>query len=141
MKRMRVVAERLEASLKNELIQLRTQMAQAAQQVYDEWEQDEEGIDEVLGAGGPCDQIAQALAGIVVTNTAADVTDGGQAGADHAWTIAYTNNEAYGIDIPPSTYESGGGYCWQKITDVKFTLDDIEIFPIPVEDILPYGEG
>lgn len=33
---------------------LRSQFAAAAQAEYDAWEQDEEGIDEVLGGGGIC---------------------------------------------------------------------------------------
>jgi hypothetical protein len=35
--------------------------------------------------------------------------------------------EAYEIDIHPSTYETGGGYDWKKIPDVVFDGDDIFI--------------
>jgi len=134
-KRMRT---RAEANLQTKLIQLKPQMANAAQKVYDEWEQDEEGIDEVFGAGGPCDQIADAIAGVIVDNIDVNITEGGHEGDDHAWTIAYTNTEAYGIDIPPETYEEGGGYRWTKLKDVKFTPEDVEIFPLHefLEDIL-----
>ena len=135
MKRMRVIA-RYELNLSLE--QLRTRMAQAAQAVYDEWEQDDEGVDEVFGGGGICDKISDALADVIVTNLEdIEIAEGGQDGDDHAWLIAYNHNEAYTIDIPHQMYESGGGYSWTKIEDVTFAPEDIIIDSIPVEWIAP----
>jgi len=132
MGKLRVTAQ----SLRTKLEALRPQMAQAAQVIYDEWEQDEEGIDEVFGGGGPCDQISQALMNVIITNIPeVDITDGGQDGDDHAWPVVYTDTEAYGVDIPPQIYESGGGYNWTKLLDVQFTPEDIEIFPIERGDL------
>lgn len=129
MKRMRVVAQ--ETSLKDKLEMLRPQMVEAAQAIYNQWEQDEEGVDIEYGGGGICDQINQAIQGIIVGNIEdIDVMEGGQEGDDHSWTIAYTNREAYGIDIPASVYESGGGYRWTKLEDIAFEPDDVEIFSV-----------
>lgn len=125
-------------SLGDQLNQLRPQMAQAAQEVYNAWEQDEEGFDEEFGGGGICDQIEQALSGVIAENLEdAEIESGGQDGDDHAWVIVYNQREAYGVDIPPDVYEMGGGYKWTKIPDVTISPEDIYIFEIPLEDILP----
>jgi len=123
------------------LEQLRAQMAQAAQAVYDEWEQDEEGMDEEFGSGGICDQISSALASVIVTALeGVEIAEGGHDGDDHAWLIAYNHNEAYAVDIPHQMYEAGGGYSWTKVPDVQFTPEDVTIDSIPVEWIQPLGE-
>lgn len=119
------------ASLKQELLLLRPQMAQAAQEVYDGWEQDDQGVDEELGSGGICDAISQAIGGVIASSIdTVELADGGQDGDDHAFIIAYNEDESYGVDIPPSTYETGGGYNWRKVEDVKFGPQDIEIFDV-----------
>ncbi len=118
---------------------LRPQMAQAAQEIYDDWAQDVEGLDVMVGGGGICDQITQAIAGVIVESGVADITEGGQEGDDHAWTVAYNDQEAYAVDIPCRVYEQGGGYSWAKIPDVKFTPDHIQLFPIDRKDIDPEG--
>jgi len=60
-----------------------------------------------------------------------DVTPSGQPGDDHAFIIAYTDDKAWIVDIPPSVYEIGGGYRWQKIEGVVLEEDDILISEIP----------
>jgi ribosomal protein S18 acetylase RimI-like enzyme len=117
---------------------LTPQMAEAAQKIYDSWEQGEE--DDDLGGGGICDEIAGAIAGIIVGNiTDSDTVDGGQDGDDHAWVIAGLNGKAYGVDIPPGVYETGGGYSWTKRPLVTFDASDVDIFPIPYKDA--FGDG
>jgi len=134
MKRMRVIAQEL--NLKTKLNTFKAQMAQQAQEVYNDWEQDEEGLDPELGGGGICDRITQAIQDAIVNNIeAVEVTEGGEDGSDHSWVIAYSATEAYGLNIDPSVYEFGGGYSWTKVPDAVFTADDIEIFPIPREDL------
>jgi len=32
------------------------------------------------------------------------------------------------VDIPPYTYETGGGYNWKKIPDVTFDASDIVFY-------------
>jgi len=113
--------------LYNQLLALRPKMAQAAQAVYDNWEQ---------GGGGICDEISQEIQGVIAGSIInAEVTDAGQEGDDHAWTIVYNDTEAYEIDIPCSIYERGGGYSWTKVQDVRFDPDDVIIHPIDRADI------
>ena len=124
-------------SLLNKLRSIRTEMAHAAQEVYDSWDQDEDGDDPELGSGGICDRISDALASVVV-NAIEDVEvhEGGQDGDDHSWLIVMNNAEAYSVDIPPRVYETGGGYSWKKIPDVVFKSDDIVIDNIPIGDVI-----
>ncbi len=48
-------------SLKSQLNRLRSAMAKAAQSVYNDWAPDEEGIDEIYGGGGICDDISREI--------------------------------------------------------------------------------
>lgn len=122
-------------TLKKELEQLKFEMAEAAQKVYDEWEQDEHGNDAELGSGGICDSITNAIAGIIVSSIAnVETFDGGQEGDDHAWTIAQRDGEAFGIDINPRVYEVGGGYHWKKRPGAIIRPDEVEIFPVPLQN-------
>jgi hypothetical protein len=36
--------------------------------------------------------------------------------------------ELFDVDIPPYTYETGGGYNWKKIPDVTFDASDIVFY-------------
>ena len=116
--------------LLRQLQALRPQMAAAAQGIYDGWIQDE---DDEFNGGGICGAIAEAIQGIIVSSIGqVAVSEGGQDGDDHAWTIAHTDTEVYGVDISPSVYERGGGYSWTKIDDVQFEPRDVEVFAIDI---------
>jgi hypothetical protein len=117
-------------TLKQELETLRPRMAAAAQKIYDAWETDEEGLDVEYGGGGPCDEIAAALSGIIGDSIDAHIDDGGHEGDDHAFLIVSRAGERYWVDIPPGVYEHGGGYSWQKIPDTQIRPEDIVIEPI-----------
>lgn len=111
-------------------------MAIAVQEIYDEWNQDEQGIDMEYGGGGICDRISQAISDTIVSNIEnVDIISGGHDGDDHAFVIAFDQNEAYLVDVPSSTYETGGGYSWEKIPDIIFTENDIVIGPVERSDI------
>ena len=129
-----IASKQATSYLKSQLILLKGRFAETAQKVYDEWEQDEQGVDEVLGAGGICAEIANAIAEVIARNAIdCQVTEGGQEGDDHSWLLVYDDDEAWGIDIPHSLYETGGGYNWKKIPDVTFTANDVEIFPLDID--------
>lgn len=120
-------------SLYDELTGLKNNMAKAAQNAYNEWEQDESGQDEIFGGGGICDDISMKLAEVIADNILnVNLTEGGQQGDEHMWLIAHRDNEVYGVDIPPSIYEIGGGYVWDKIPDVIFSPEHINIWKIEI---------
>jgi hypothetical protein len=120
----------------NQLLALRPRIAQAAQAIYDEWDQLEE-----CDMGGICDEIAREIGNICVSSIHCEVTDGGHDGDDHAWIVAYNDREAYGVDIPPQVYETGGGYCWKKIPGVKFDANDVEVWSLGLspQEIRQFG--
>jgi hypothetical protein len=123
-------------SLKYQLIRLRSAMAKAAQLVYDEWSPDEEGLDDVYGSGGICDDISREISSIIYEKVKdVDIMDGGQDGDDHAYLIVYNDIEAYIVDIPPGVYEEGSGYNWQKKPNVIITAEDVAIEPIKRSDL------
>lgn len=105
------------------LWKIRPQLAAAAQKVYDEWEQ---GPDDPLNGGGICQDIAAAIADVISRATRYQATTlSATCGEQHVWCVTYTKKEAYNVDIPFSTYETGGGYSWKKIPDVTFDANDI----------------
>jgi len=124
-------------SLRSLLEDLRPALAEAAQAVVDEWEQDDDGVDEEFGSGGACDAVAQAMAGVL---GAIDTMEGGQDGDDHAYLIAYDDRDAFVVDIPPGVYERGDGYSWRKIPGIQITEDDVVIERINRSDIEPEME-
>lgn len=117
-------------SLKNQLFQLRSFIADAAQKVYDEWEPEEDD------SGGICDQIETAISGVICDHIEGIETQlGGHDGDDHAWTVVYNDNEAYGVDISPYVYEMGAGYSWQKRPNVRIWPQYVQIFEIDRQSI------
>lgn len=120
-----------DSPLYQQLSRLRPLMAQAAQLIYDQWDQSGEEGDLQSGFGGICDEISRAIGGVIVENIPdVDITDGGQEGDDHAYLIAYNDTEAFAVDIPPNVYETGGGYSWQKVQGVRFQPNHVLIEPV-----------
>lgn len=119
--------------------QMKQQISKAAQKVIDEWEQDEEGFDPEFGGGGACDRVCSVTQDVILDKSPDfDVYDGGQAGDDHAWTIAHNpkTGQSFGVDIHPNVYEIGGGYSWRKIEGAKITPNDVDIWTI--DNFEPY---
>lgn len=118
-------------SLYEQLAALRPKIAAAAQKVYDEWEQDAEGLDEELGAGGICSLIADAAEDMILNKVPeAGTFAGGHDGDDHAWLVVQLGDETYGVDIPAGIYETGGGYRWTKRSGIKFKPEHVLIWKI-----------
>lgn len=99
---------------------LKGDLAKAAQRVYDEWEQDEEGNCDWLGMGGICQDIADAMAEVLTDNGIECSPVSQSVGEQHVYVIAKTDDGVFEVDIPPRLYETGGGYCWKKIPGVRF---------------------
>lgn len=132
----RILEASSKSTLHSRLTGLRAAMARAAQKVYDDWEQNDDGDDEVYGAGGICTDISSAIADVIADRIRdVDFHEGGQDGDDHAWIIVTDGKEAYGVDIPPGVYESGMGYKWTKRKNVRFAANDVDIFPIDINDL------
>lgn len=115
-------------SLVADILALRCRLVVAAQEVLDDWQQDENGLDPDLGTGGPCDRVANAIAD-VISETLPDVRiqDGGQDGDDHAYTVVSRGTEEVLVDIPAHVYETGSGYCWRKRPGVRIQEADIYV--------------
>ena len=99
-------------------------LAKVAQEVYDKW--DESDVDCYAG-GGICHFIAEEMAGALQSEGIEANTVSQQIGEQHVYVVAKLKDGVYAIDIPPSTYETGGGYSWKKIPDVAITKDDIVV--------------
>jgi hypothetical protein len=104
-------------------------LAAAAQKVYDEWQQNEEGYDEELGGGGICHIIADEMADILwqskIYNLQTQCTD-----QPHVYLIGKFKEGIFTVDIPYYVYESGGGFSWKKKPDVKFDESHVEIYQL-----------
>lgn len=123
-------------TLLEEIKSLMPQIISSAQEIYDDWEQNDQGEDSQYGCGGICDSISKAISDVVNSNIRdVEIFDGGQDGDDHAFIIVKKDNEAYAIDIPPGFYESGGGYCWVKKRGVTFTPEMVDIYKVHAEDL------
>jgi hypothetical protein len=107
---------------------VKIQLATAAQAVYDEWIQDEAGEDSNYGVGGICDDIAQAMAGVLSDYGVENVQT--QYNEPHTYVIAQFQEGIFTIDIPFSVYEKGNLYIWKKIQGVKFDPSHIDIYKL-----------
>ena len=102
---------------------LRFRLAQAAQEVYDAWDENE---DEYAG-GGICHLIADAFCEVLDEHDIDCVTFAQEIGEVHVFVIAKVKEGVFSIDIPPGVYEEGAGYNWRKIEDVVFDSSDVFI--------------
>ena len=119
-------------------------LAKAAQGEYDAWEQDGDGLDPELGAGGICHLIADRMVeALLNVGFEATSTHSEGVGENHVWVTAKTDAGVVVIDIPPGRYEIGSGFVWRKIPGVSFVPSDIfvdiidpdpESFPAYVAD-------
>lgn len=112
------------------LLQIRPQIAAAAQEIYDAWDPDyDEDGDPEVGGGGICDQIQQAMASVVSEHCSeVEFEDSGWEGDDHAaLVVIFPTGEHFLVDIPPGVYERGGGYSWTKIPGVTIDPDDVVV--------------
>jgi len=110
-----------------DLMKLRGALIAAAQQCYDDWVLDDDGYDFEVGAGGICHLIADEFVDILNSNGYEAVSVNSQIGENHVWSVVKMDDGVWEVDIPPYCYETGGGYTWEKIPDIKFDVDDVVI--------------
>lgn len=115
-----------------DVIRLSSKMAVAAQKVYDQWDQSDVENDPLNG-GGICQDIADEIAGVLNMSGVDATTVSAQIGEQHVWTVVKVKEGVYEVDIPPSIYETGGGYTWKKLLDVKFDSNDLRINRLSVD--------
>jgi len=113
---------------------LKPEICVVAQEVYDEWDEDEF---EYFG-GGICHLIADAIVDYLQSRNIDAIPFSQQIDEVHVFTIAYDENtrEACEVDIDPRIYESGAGYSWTKIEGVTFEPNHVWVGPIDFEDDL-----
>ena len=131
-------------SFENSLERLTSEFVDAAQQIYDDWDENPD----VYAGGGICHLIADSFVEIINKNypsyTATTFT---RDDIQHVETIVYNiepdilydeddeNNdlvELVIIDLSPFIYERGGGFTWTKIPDVEFSNNDITFYKTTV---------
>jgi hypothetical protein len=105
---------------------LLSKIVAVAQAEYDNWNQNEEGYDEELGAGGICHLIAEEIAG-VLSEQGINCSTVCSSYEQHVYLVAQFREGVYMIDIPYHVYESGGGYTWKKKKDVKFDASHVVV--------------
>ena len=129
MKSFKQFLEEHNGSLKTlaELETLLPKIVEVSQTVYDSWAQNEDGMDEELGCGGICQDIAGAICGLLSESGFECTTVSQEIGEQHVYTIVKLEDGVYEVDIPPYVYESGGGYNWRKIPNVSFNSNHVII--------------
>jgi len=113
-----------------ELNNLVPEIIRAAQQAYNSWAQNDDGIDDELGVGGICQDIASEICGVISNHGFDCTTVSQEIGEQHVYTVVKLEEGVYEIDIPPSVYETGGGYSWRKIHNIIFNKNHLIIHKI-----------
>jgi len=98
-------------------------LVNAAQKEYDLWDENE---DEYAG-GGICHLLADKIIDELYNQGIDSTSVSQQCGEVHVFVVAKLSEGVISIDINPYRYETGGGYNWKKIPDVRFDVGDIVI--------------
>ena len=118
-----------EASKKLKSINIidKKKLADLAQAIYNTWDASNETYgDFEVGFGGICHLIAEKIVdylysiGIPASTVSSDAEV-------HVYAVAQAQEGVFVIDIPPYSYETGGGYSWKKIPDIIFDEDYIVV--------------
>ena len=117
---------------------LKDQITVVAQKEYDQW--DESDLD-TYGGGGICHLIADEIASLLCENNI-DCFSHSLDYKQHVLVVAYDKESetACWVDIPEYLYETGGGFTWEKINDVKFTSDFVSIEAVDYDDWIKNNE-
>jgi hypothetical protein len=102
-------------------------MVRSAQKEYDEWVVDTDGNDAEVGGGGICHLVADELINALSSNGIHNCQSVCATHEQHVYVICQFKEGIYEIDIPYSIYETGGGFSWKKIPNVKFNRNSVVI--------------
>ena len=111
-----------------EIEPIRDELAAAAQKEYDDWIQDEEDYNEELGGGGICHLIAEKLIDVLYNHGINRCQTVSSCHEQHVYVVGQFREGIYLIDVPYQYYETGGGFTWKKIPNVKFSGDYIHVY-------------
>jgi len=128
------------------IVSLNSKFVEAAQKIYDEWEQNEEGVDEILGTGGICQDIAEEMCNVFNRenhNVKFSCYSSGENYDFHVVMYVYFDPEflegneddednkiLFEVDIPYENYETGGGFTWKKKPNVQFNDNMISVYDL-----------
>ena len=111
------------------MIEWKEQAIRASQKIYDEWEQDEDGLDAEYGGGGICDDIADALA-TALNENGIDAFTFHYEQENHTVAIALIAGGTVEVDIPLQRYERGSYYNYTKVPNYVFDAEHITMTPL-----------
>lgn len=109
----------------SDLDPLRLRLAKAAQEVYDDWEQDENGESYAYGSGGICDDVALALWEVLYGMGYEDSATHHYESDNHTVVIVKMSDGVWEVDIPLHLYERGSWYAYKKVPNVTFTEESL----------------
>ena len=100
-------------------------IVEAAQEVYDAWDQSDPENDELNG-GGICHLIADRIVSIL---WGAEVPCSSQTASDvqHVYTVAQCSDGIFEVDIPYRVYENGSMFTWTKKPGVVFRTEHVVV--------------
>jgi hypothetical protein len=112
----------------DQLERIAKDLARAAQNVYDDWDQ-VDGYSDAYGTGGICDDIAAEMASVIIRKLRLDAYPQYNEYDTHTSVFVQVDDiqALIKVDIHPSYYEVGYGYTWQKIPDVRFSSQMVSI--------------
>jgi len=108
-----------------QVISLKSQLAQAAQKIYDDWVVTDGEYDELNG-GGICHLIADAMCDVLY-NHGIECQTVSSTYEVHVYVVLAAKEGVFEVDIRPWVYETGGGYSWKKIEEVTIDPNDVLI--------------
>lgn len=107
---------------------LATAIAEAANRVYADWVQDEQGESVKYGYGGICDDVAAAICEVVDrAGVAEDVRTYHISDDNHTVALVLMPDGIFEVDIPHRTYETGSFYRYRKRPDITIEADDVVV--------------
>lgn len=99
---------------------------QVSQKEYDDWNEDD--IDTYAG-GGICHLIADSICSVLF-DLDVECSSVSSCHEQHVYVAVKCKEGLFTIDIPYWIYETGGGFNWKKIPDVKFEERDIQFYRV-----------
>lgn len=123
------------------LLPIRVAVAEAAQRVYNDWQQDETGHDDVLGFGGICDQIASEMSN-VLGKTGLRCLWARDELEEHARIVVACRDGIFTLDIPADVYEFRLAiFDWRKKPNIDICADDVlvELLDREIENLFLYN--